>query len=134
MLSRRLVLVLFLLSVPLRAGEDVWTPIGPEGGLVTALAFAANGRTVYAGTFNSGVYKSVNSGRSWSPTGDGIRGSVEDVETDPANSAIAYAVTSQGVFQSGDAGATWTDLTSRLPGLDGSTFTGTVVTTAAEPG
>ena len=131
---RLALLTLLLLSTPLRAGENVWTSIGPEGGTVTALAFAANGRTVYAGTHDSGVYKSIDSGRSWSPAGAGVRGAVEDVETDPATPARVYVATSKGVFQSDDAGATWTDLTSRLPGRDGLTLAWTVVTAPAEPG
>src|ERR1043166_1197984 len=115
---RLLALTLLLLAAPLRAGENVWTPIGPEGGMVTALAFAANGRTVYAGTPYTGVFKSADVGRSWSLTDTSIRGLVYDLETDPSSrSGTVYAATSRGIWKSDDAGATWRDLTPSLPGL-----------------
>ncbi|HVR98933.1 MAG TPA: hypothetical protein VMW27_20100 [Thermoanaerobaculia bacterium] len=133
-MRRFLTLTLLLLAVRLDAGQDVWTPIGPEGGTVTALAFSLNGRTAYVGTADSGLYKSVNGGRSWTPTGDGVRGAAQDLETDPTAPATVYTATSRGVFKSDDAGATWTDLTSRLPELNGATSARGVVAAPAEPG
>jgi photosystem II stability/assembly factor-like uncharacterized protein len=134
MLARLLALTLLLLSAPLDAGEDVWTPIGPEGGTVTALAFSVNGRTSYAGLPDGGVYKSINNGRSWTRTGHGLRGSVADLEADPTAAATVYAATSLGVFKTDDAGASWTDLTPRLPGLGASKSAWSLTTTPAEPG
>jgi photosystem II stability/assembly factor-like uncharacterized protein len=118
MILRPLTLALLLLSAPLQAGENVWTPIGPEGGSVTALAFTANGRTVYAGTQDTGVFKSVDAGRSWSLTDTRLHGAVQDLATVPSrNSATVYVATSRGIWKSADAGATWRDLTPNLPGL-----------------
>ena len=131
---RSLALTLLLLSVRLDAGQDVWTPIGPEGGTMTALAFSSNGRTAYAGTIGGGVYKSINSGRSWFRTGDGLRGSVADFEADPTAPATVYAATSQGVFKTDNAGAAWTDLTPRLPGLGSAKSAWALTLSPAEPG
>jgi photosystem II stability/assembly factor-like uncharacterized protein len=111
---RLFLLVMLLVSAPLEAGENVWTPIGPEGGTVTDLAFAANGRTVYAGTEFTGVFKSVNTGRTWFLTDTSLRGAVRDLETDPVRPGTVYAATSQGIWKSDDAGRTWRNLT-RLP-------------------
>ena len=130
---RFVVLALLLLSAPLRAGENVWTPIGPEGGTVTALAFAANGRTVYAGTPATGVFKSANTGRSWSLTDTRIRGYAWDLETDPSRTATVYAATSQGIWKSDDAGAAWRDLTRNLPGSQGTADVRIVVVDPLSP-
>ncbi|HVR98930.1 MAG TPA: hypothetical protein VMW27_20085 [Thermoanaerobaculia bacterium] len=115
--ARLLVLTLLLLSAPLRAGENVWTPIGPEGGTVSALAFAPNGRTVYAGTSAGQVFKSINTGRTWSLTAPLLEGAVQDLETDPSQSARVYAATSKGIWRSDDAGRGWWYLTNNLPGV-----------------
>src|SRR5262245_58144615 len=49
------------------AGDNVWTSSGPEGRSVLALALApTTPTTVYAGTADSGVFKSTDGGRSWS--------------------------------------------------------------------
>ena len=105
MLIRSLALTLFLLPFRLDAGQDVWTPIGPERGTVTAMAFSVNGRTAYTATQDGGVFKSINSGRSWSRTGDGLRGSVADLEADskdlevsPSDPSTVYAATSGGLY------------------------------------
>lgn len=76
---------------------------------MTALAFAADGRTVYAGALVTGVFKSADGGRSWSLTGTPLRGTVQDLETDPSRAATVYAATSAGIWKSEDAGATWRD-------------------------
>jgi len=42
------------------------THLGPPGGIVLSLvADAGNVGTIYAGTQNSGIYKSVDDGQSW---------------------------------------------------------------------
>ncbi|HVR98935.1 MAG TPA: hypothetical protein VMW27_20110 [Thermoanaerobaculia bacterium] len=132
--ARLLTLILILLPLRLDAGQNVWTPLGPEGGAVTALAVAANGRTVYAGTPAGGVFKSINTGRSWSPVNRGLRGAVNDLEVHPRDFRIVYAATSQGLFQSRDAGASWADLTFRLPVIGFPIGALVVAASPADPG
>jgi hypothetical protein len=51
------------------AGIEEWTSSGPEGAVVVALAaHPFNLSTVYLATFRR-VYKSVDAGGSWAPTG-----------------------------------------------------------------
>ena len=48
------------------AGTNVWTSIGPEGGIIHALAIdPVTPATLYAGTSSGGVFKSKNGGGSW---------------------------------------------------------------------
>ena len=43
-----------------------WTSNGPEGGKITALAIdPLTPTTLYAGTYQSGVFKSTGRGESW---------------------------------------------------------------------
>ncbi|HVR98936.1 MAG TPA: hypothetical protein VMW27_20115 [Thermoanaerobaculia bacterium] len=107
-------LLILLCASALEAGVGRWTPIGPDGGSVTALAVAPNGRTLYAGTPNGGVFKSINTGRSWTVSSRGLRGVMRDLEVDPASPRTVYAATFEGLFRSDDAGGTWVSLTAAL--------------------
>ena len=92
-----------------------WTalPIPPA-----VTAFAADSRSagsVYAGISFSGgvfnpeagaVYRSTDGGAHWS-SGSGIRASVLSLAVDPGSPAIVYAGTTEGLFHSMDAGASW---------------------------
>lgn len=83
-----------------------WEPIGPDGGGVTALAEAPNGRTLYAGSARAGVFKSADGGRSWRRLPERLP-EVTALAVDAASSATVYAGTTAGLFQSRDGGATW---------------------------
>ncbi|HVR98929.1 MAG TPA: hypothetical protein VMW27_20080, partial [Thermoanaerobaculia bacterium] len=115
MLSRRLLPALLLLCAPLWAGENVWTPIGPEGGTVRSLAIAPNGRTAYAGTTTGQVFRSADAGRAWTLTAPNLGGAVLQLEADPFQAGRIYAAAGAKLWRSDDAGRTWSDLTSRLP-------------------
>ena len=52
-----LTLLLASQAIPVSAGFNVWTSIGPEGGNVSALAIdPATPATLYAGTWGGGVF------------------------------------------------------------------------------
>jgi hypothetical protein len=54
------------------AGNNVWTSLGPEGAIVTALAVdPSTPTTLYAG-IGGGVFKSTDGGRSWSAANTGL--------------------------------------------------------------
>src|SRR5260370_37581623 len=64
---------------------------------------------LYAGTA-SGIYKSVDSGKTWNVLPSAPRAATGAVIVDSANPAVVYAATEQGVFKSMHSGAIWTVL------------------------
>ncbi len=78
-----------------------WVSNGPEGHTVFALAIdPATPSTLYAGTFGGGVFKSTDSGGSWSAVNTGLTNtSVRALAIDPATPSTLYAGTlGGGVF------------------------------------
>src|SRR5205823_381222 len=83
---------------------------GLPGQRITTLAVdPANPKTLYAGTWNSGVFKSTNAGDSWNAANTGLPYlDINALAIDPSNPATLYAATSSaGVFKSTDGGACW---------------------------
>jgi hypothetical protein len=121
-MSRRcLIAVLAILSlslcvVPAWAGSNTWTVTGPTGGAIRAVLVEdptapTASSTVYVGTLGSGVFKSVNGGDAWAPSGlDGFN--IRALARDPAGTLYAGGENATdsaigGVFSSPD-GAVWT--------------------------
>ena len=109
--------VLLLIAVPALAATPSWTLLGPPGGTVTALAVdPQDARIVYAATHGGeGIFKSVDGGVTWSPSGEGLSGSsgngVYCLAIDPRRPAILYAGTLNfGIYKSIDGGASWSPL------------------------
>ena len=91
--------------------------------------FPAN---VFAGTLANGVYKSPDGGRRWLPRNAGIQkgtisANVNQLVFDPTDSQILYAATTVGVFQTKDAGQSWTE---RMQGMTEINF---IVALAVDP-
>jgi hypothetical protein len=88
-----------------------WVPVGPPGGRITALAVSPLAPyRVFGGAASGGLYRSLDGGSSWSPTGASQLGttSVEAVAIDAADASVVYAGTEdKGIFKSTDGGATW---------------------------
>ena len=91
---------------------------GIVSGRITALAAAADGRTVYAGAADGGVWKSTDAGGTWAPIFDDQPTlSVGAVATDPTGQTVwvgtgeantnsdSYA--GVGILKSTDGGSTW---------------------------
>ena len=80
------------------AGTNVWTSIEPEGGTISALAIdPATPSTLYAGTYNGGVFKSANGGGNWSAVNAGLTNiGVRALAIDPATPSMLYAGTDGG--------------------------------------
>lgn len=105
------------LSGMAHAGAGSWTTGGPYGGTVTALAVDSRDPAVlYAGTPDSGIFKSTDSGASWSDASRGLSttGSyahgphaVYALAVDPTDPRRLFAGTAWGVYASTDAGASW---------------------------
>jgi photosystem II stability/assembly factor-like uncharacterized protein len=75
-------------------------------------------RTVYAGTFGHGVFRTTNAADSWQAAGalpEGAARAVWAIAIDPASADRVWIGTSGGVFASQDGGATWTPMSAGLP-------------------
>jgi photosystem II stability/assembly factor-like uncharacterized protein len=88
--------------------------------------------TIYAGTYSLvlgaptgvGVYKSTDSGATWSPAGTGMANvAVTALAIEPTGQTL-YAGTPTGVFRSTNAGATWSAINE---GIAGESVNGLVV-------
>jgi photosystem II stability/assembly factor-like uncharacterized protein len=87
-------------TVPFIAGP-VWRNLGPANGAgrVSAVAFDPNNPAiVYRGTADGGVWRSVDSGRTWAPLIDELGDlSIGSIAVAPSDSNILYVGTGEGV-------------------------------------
>ncbi len=84
--------------------------IGPDGGTVVPLIFdPTNPQIVYAGTFGSGVYKSLDGGNIWLPASQGLTNLyINSLAIDPTQPSTLLAGTYKSqVYKSEDGGSTW---------------------------
>jgi photosystem II stability/assembly factor-like uncharacterized protein len=102
----------------LTAAKPSWTPIGPPGGGVSAVAYcAALPKVAYAGTVYAGMFRSDDGGVDWAPAATGLRyKSVTALIVSPDSCAVAYAATftDQPTFVAAisvtmDGGRSWRD-------------------------
>jgi hypothetical protein len=75
------------------AGNNVWTSLGPGGGIVSALAIdPTTPTTLYAGTFGSGVFKSTTGGSAWRAVNTGLTNTrVRTLAITPTTPTTLYA-------------------------------------------
>src|SRR5262249_18476964 len=107
--------IVFASAHAARAGTNLWTTHGPDGGPVLALAIDPNTpSTLYAGTSGAGVFKSPDSGGTWNAASIGLPANaiVQALAIDPSTPTTLYAGTGWndvgGVYKSTDGGGTWT--------------------------
>ncbi|HYL04881.1 MAG TPA: hypothetical protein VE075_02515 [Thermoanaerobaculia bacterium] len=93
------------------AGVNLWTPIGPDGGSINALAASPAQRgLLYAGSsYGSGLFRSEDGGGSWVRVSRGLDVFVTAVIADPQAPGIVYVRANSRLWKSHDAGATWTE-------------------------
>lgn len=106
-------------------GGQYWQ--AASGGLATAdvraLAVAADGNTVYAGTYGGGVYASAyhaDGQLAWSAINGSGAGALGDLQVKslalkPGVAGGLYAGTQSGVYCSGDQGISWSACSHGLP-------------------
>jgi photosystem II stability/assembly factor-like uncharacterized protein len=99
------------------AGTDVWTPVGPYGGYVSALvADPSNPGTLYAGTGGvagapGGLYKTTDGGTNWTLLNPLL--GAASIAIDPQNTNTIYvglrgsSNSGAWVFKSTDGGASF---------------------------
>jgi photosystem II stability/assembly factor-like uncharacterized protein len=101
---------LILLAGPLLAGVNRWTPIGPDGGAVTALATApAVSGLVYAATRTGGVFRSRDGGQTWEPARSGLPSGEPTLllATGGREGRTLYAATKSSFYTSTNGGGLW---------------------------
>ena len=111
----------------LAAEALTWTALGPGnvGGRTRAFKFVpGSSTTIYAAGVAGGVWKSTNTGGSWSALGDAMANmAVTALLIDPSNTMVIYAGTGEGyfnsdrvqgagIFKSIDGGVTWSQLSA----------------------
>ncbi|HEX8160987.1 MAG TPA: hypothetical protein VF538_03890 [Pyrinomonadaceae bacterium] len=113
-----------------------WRMIGPfRGGRVNGVTGVAGQPTVfYFGSVGGGVWKTINSGRTWTPVFDSQPvASIGAIAVAPSSTDVVYVGTGEadmrsqisygnGVYKSADAGRTWKHL-----GLEGTRQIGRVL-------
>ena len=110
-----LILSIFCLcwTTPTHAG---WISIGPDGGDIYALAIdPSTPQTIYAGTYDDGVFKSTNGGTSWTPITSGLTETyIYSLAINPKAPQTIYAGAGGGIFKSTNGGTSWTQVSSGL--------------------
>lgn len=99
-----------------------WVSLGPRGGGAIDLARDPFDHSLlYAGVSGRGVFRSVDSGATWLPPGEGLSvfSGFSSVEPDPLVAGRVWAgVNFAGVFVSEDRGGHWIPRNAGLPGID----------------
>lgn len=128
-----------------KAASLPWLSLGPVniGGRVTDIvADPANPSIVYVGAASGGVWKSTDTGATWTPIFDGAGSpSIGALAMDPSDANTIYAGTGEsnagggsvayggdGVWKTTDGGGSWTQL-----GLEGTASIGRIVVDPANP-
>ena len=90
--------------------EEMLVPIGPEGGSIVVMAMdPTNTNILYAGSWGSGMYKSLDGGVHWFLINYGLDYLyINSLVMDPTNPSILYAGTYEGgVYKTTNGGITW---------------------------
>ena len=115
--SRRFSLAAAILLSAATPGPAQWTEIGSDlprtiAGVSSLTIDPGAPSTLYAVEVGGRLFRSIDSGDTWS-----LRGSVVGVSfvaVDPRNSSTVYAATHRGVLKSADGGETWAGANSGL--------------------
>jgi photosystem II stability/assembly factor-like uncharacterized protein len=105
-------LIIFSYSVGNLPASDIWESLGPESGSISAIACAKTDTQIIYVATGDGVYKSVNGGKSWQRSCNGL-GSLS-ASSLVINGDVIYVGTTNGVYKSVDAGETWELSSERL--------------------
>lgn len=102
-------LLIILLSLPAWAATGRWTPWGPGGGTVRALAVDPSDPQLVLAVTDGGVYRSADAGASWAWVAPGGC-CVGAVAFDPARPWRVLAGSRGSLRLSEDRGRTWTEV------------------------
>lgn len=104
-------------AVDRRADSNAWTSLGPDGGIVRAIAIDPQGSNILYAATNAGVSKATDGGTSWNPANSGLPTLlVSNIMIDTQHPDTLYLSSTVGIFKSADAGASWNSANNGLPG------------------
>jgi photosystem II stability/assembly factor-like uncharacterized protein len=108
-------------EVPAQAGPERWTSHGPDGGLVSSIAFdPVDPKVMYAA--GRGVFRSTDGGLSWIRRSDGLGDLIVHTLTmDGSGPDTVYAAGDYqhaGVLKTTDGGRSWLPVNNGLGNLD----------------
>jgi photosystem II stability/assembly factor-like uncharacterized protein len=113
-------------------GADLWSPLSTpnSGGWTTSSSVGAIGlapsdaNTLYAATSDFHLFVTGTHGTTWTNRPLPTNGRIADIQVDPSNAQVAYAVISAftsvpggNVFKTANGGSTWTNVSGNLPTL-----------------
>src|SRR5439155_24131044 len=115
------ILLGILPTANLHAEINKWSRTGPIGGSISISTITVdpkNPNIILAGSFRSGVFRSIDGRETWHAADSGtVPVWVSSLVINPRDSNIVYAADYDGVFKSIDGGLTWSALeTVRLTG------------------
>src|SRR5258706_10621673 len=124
-----------LSASPAAAGPNRWTPIGPDGANVVAMVMdPRTPTTAFAGTYGSGILKTVDGGTTWATANGGLSAqNVSSLAIDPSTPTTLYAGTDAGVFKGTDGGQSWAAANVGLPGAPQVVITTLAIDSGAPP-
>lgn len=102
--------VIFVSDASPSSSTDTWIPTGPETALVWSMAIdPKTPTTIYAGTRGGGIFKTTDSGATWTAANNGLPNFfIKVIAIDPVTPSTLYAGTgSSGLFKSTDNGQSW---------------------------
>ncbi|MBD3338204.1 MAG: choice-of-anchor D domain-containing protein, partial [Candidatus Lokiarchaeota archaeon] len=90
---------------------ETWHPIVNTPLFVKTFAYDTIGKVIYAGTRGAGLWKSSDSGNSWSSDGSAFLPEINvySIVIHPSNNKIILIGTEHGILKTTDAGTTWND-------------------------
>ncbi len=109
-------------------GGESWNPAAEiDPGIINVFAFAPEEpSTVYAGSYDSGVYKSLDAGVHWRAVNRGLVSGklaypdVFALGVDPTDASTVYAGGEFGVYKTTDGGSDWKEINEGLASPHGS--------------
>jgi len=107
-------------AVPAAADVGAWTPLGPEGGYVRAIAADPNHPDVVFASIAGTVFRTTDGGDSWSYAGVGLGDpTFLGFESLAVNGDVVLVGGryGEGVWRSADEGLSWRQATADLPSV-----------------
>jgi photosystem II stability/assembly factor-like uncharacterized protein len=93
------------------AGVNSWTPVGPDGGDVRAVAFHPTVPGVVLAVVDSQIYRSTDTGMSWTLVYEGIENHFARIVIDPLDPTRVMVGDYTAIYRSDDAGLTFEAVT-----------------------